>query len=555
MERTNNFVRHHRDSIRFGYHCFDRIVCHGRIPAFWGLGNSVLFLRQRHDVCQITPNVLRQISTAHHQSVEQQAEQLGIPLVPAPKAGVNCPKGQKVRRHEWVRPYYEDLPVSARADLAAGKTATALILKARESSPVIASYSSRNYHLDRDFRQVNLHYFYLLDPDCGRMWVRICPYFPFNILAYVNGHEWIAQQLRREGIPFQQDDNAFIHCDQPERLQEIADAFQPRHISGAVERCLEQWLTYFSAEDRDQGLRHQLYLCQVEYCDNLIFQRQAALARLFERMLDDNRFLGRPDKLAIVFGRALFRPDTRTGNIEMNITRLRTPVLRCGFKMTSIKQYVKNNVLLRTEAASHQLRDLSLRKSIDNLPKVRAALQSANERCHNVQQDILSTFVDRGQLEQLRQPTISVSGRRTPGLRLDDPRLLALWQALTCFVHLVRNGVFRTRDLLPEVQRVLNRPDYRLSQLRYDLGKLRGKGLIQRLPHSNSYQITSAGFRLAVVYLKLYHRLLAPLSAAILAPAPGDNLLLNSRQKKLDRHYLRVTEALSRLSAFLGFAA
>ena len=164
MERTNKFVRHHRDSIRSGYHCFDRIVCHGRIPAFWGLGNSVLFLRQRHDVRQITPNLLRQISAAHHQCIEQRAEQLGIPLVPAPKEGVDGPKGQKVRRHEWVQPYFEDLPVSARADWAAGKPATALILKARESSPVIASFSSRNYHLDRVFRQVNLHYFYLLDP-------------------------------------------------------------------------------------------------------------------------------------------------------------------------------------------------------------------------------------------------------------------------------------------------------------------------------------------------------------------------------------------------------
>ena len=45
-------------------------------------------------------------------------------------------------------------------------------------------------------------------------------------------------------------------------------------------------------------------------------------------------------------------------------------------------------------------------------------------------------------------------------------------QALTCFVHLVGHATFRTKDLLTDLQRILNQPEYRLSQLRYDLGKL-----------------------------------------------------------------------------------
>src|SRR6516162_2918494 len=123
-----------------------------------------------------------------------------------------------------------------------------------------------------------------------------------------------------------------------------------------------------------------------------------------------------------------------------------------------------------------------------------------------------ATYVDRGQVQSLRQATVSASGRRTPGLRLDDPRLLALWQALTCFIHLLGHGTFRTKDLLPEAQRVLNQPDYKLSQLRYDLGKLRCKGLVQRLPSSQRYQLTPEGYRLAILYSKIYHRLLAPLT-------------------------------------------
>jgi hypothetical protein len=43
-----------------------------------------------------------------------------------------------------------------------------------------------------------------------------------------------------------------------------------------------------------------------------------------------------------------------------------------------------------------------------------------------VQQDIVETFIDRGRLRKLAQPTISPTGKRIPGLELDNPRQLAL---------------------------------------------------------------------------------------------------------------------------------
>src|SRR5260370_34209945 len=94
-----------------------------------------------------------------------------------------------------------------------------------------------------------------------------------------------------------------------------------------------------------------------------------------------------------------------------------------------------------------------------------------NDRYLAIQQDVLETYVDRGQLGSLRQPTITPSGHRTPGLKLDDPRLLAVMQALTCFVHLARGGRFRTRDLHQRTAEALclTTATYRLAQLRYDL--------------------------------------------------------------------------------------
>jgi hypothetical protein len=42
---------------------------------------------------------------------------------------------------------------------------------------------------------------------------------------------------------------------------------------------------------------------QVEYCDNLIFHRRAALDQLGQRLLDANRTIGQPKKITMIFGR------------------------------------------------------------------------------------------------------------------------------------------------------------------------------------------------------------------------------------------------------------
>src|SRR6516162_3925574 len=180
-----------------------------------------------------------------------------------------------------------------------------------------------------------------------------------------------------------------------------------------------------------------------------------------------------------------------------------TPVLSSMYQTTGIKQYVKHDVGLhgrglRTESSSHQLRDLSIRKNLNNLNKLREVMDTANQRYLSVQQDVLASYVDRGQLEQLSRPSISATGRRVPGLHIDDPRLVATLNAILCFAYLVGKGLFHTRDLLGDVQRSLCNPHYTLSQLRYDLSKLRGKGLVLRVAGTQAYQVSSEGYRIAI---------------------------------------------------------
>ena len=232
-------------------------------------------------------------------------------------------------------------------------------------------------------------------------------------------------------------------------------------------------------------------------------------------------------------------------------------MIRSEFKSTAIKQYVRDHVLLRTEGISNYTPNLGVNKSIDQLPPLRDVLHRGTERYLEVQQDVLETVVDRGQLERLQQPTVTPSGRRTPGLKLTDPRLLAVMQALVCFRFLAGLGTFRTRDLLPLVLKALatTATSYRLAQLRYDLSKLLAKGFVVKIRGSHNYHVTATGFRLCVAYLKLYHKLYAPLTAGLLEPFPDNAALPDDQRCPLDRLYAAVDQALQALCDHVGLKA
>src|SRR5947199_5083221 len=142
------------------------------------------------------------------------------------------------------------------------------------------------------------------------------------------------------------------------------------------------------------------------------------------------------------------------------------------------------------------------------------------DRYLEVQQDILETFVDREELRQLTQPTLLPNGRRIPGLKLDQPRQLALMHSLVRFCYLAAEGTFTTRDLYPQTLQALQvtPEEYKLGSLRYDPWKLRAKGLVEKITHSRRYRLLPHGFQICLVFLKLDYKNIPPLTTAILQP-------------------------------------
>jgi hypothetical protein len=283
------FFEHHHDSIRFRYRCFDRILLNGLIQPFQQPERVVGFFTTYRKQYPVSRNILRGMAEQFHNWVKHRALKWCAPIVEAP-AG---------RRDEFVAPYFR----RAKPDQ------VVVILKAREPARIIIAIGKPQddrWHLQLTQRWVVQYNFYVNDRRWGRMFVRMCPYFPFSARVCLNQHHWLANRLRQERIPFQQCSNAFLSCAQPARLQQLADSLTSRDLLMCAQKWLAAFTPFFSEKERrEAGCQHRLFFAQVEYCDNLVFRRRAALDRLGERLLDANRTIGQPDKITTIFGRKL----------------------------------------------------------------------------------------------------------------------------------------------------------------------------------------------------------------------------------------------------------
>jgi hypothetical protein len=278
---------------------------------------------------------------------------------------------------------------------------------------------------------------------------------------------------------------------------------------------------------------------------------------LGERLLDANRTIGQPTKMTVIFGRKITRRYRGQLQTVIEDLGLPNPVIRSHYGHGFIKQYVRDHLLLRTEPATNNVGDYAVPKAIDHLPGLRQKLSATVDRYLDVQQDILETFVDRGQLRTLSQRTILPNGKRIPGLKLDHPRQLALMHALVRFSHIAALSTFTTAELHPQAATALgcSPEDYRLSSLRYELSKLRAKGLVEKLPRSRRYRLLPEGYSICLVFLTLFERIYAPLTAGLLQPFPGDSQLQQQRLSQLDKLYQHVVQALDRLFQGVGLKA
>ena len=120
------------------------------------------------------------------------------------------------------------------------------------------------------------YYFYIRDEVLGPMVLRVASFFPFQTTYWLNRHSFIEQELKRNHISFQKNDNAFLAVDHLVALQAAADRLSPK----IIRQRLDYWTFLlgpkFSKKQRSQMNLSRFYaLAQIEYGRNFVFKRHS----------------------------------------------------------------------------------------------------------------------------------------------------------------------------------------------------------------------------------------------------------------------------------------
>jgi hypothetical protein len=531
-------------AVQFVYTCWDRIVLNGYLERLQRPENLLYFFHNVVGVACIEPSVLEQRTNAYKAWVRRIADEYALPVLAAP-AGV--------RKEEVVEPYYRRLRHSQ---------GVACVLTSLEQGRTFVSYplhrtppsGDLNYRLIKACRKRFLHYYwYVLDPIMGPMSVRVATYFPFNVTCYLNGHSFVAQDLARAGIRFRKADNAFVGVADVDALEAAAN----RLTAAILERRCSYWVrrlapVFSPTEHAALAPGYRYSMAQMELATDVLFKRSAPLGAMFRRACELGVLVGGAQRTTHLFGRRIAR--NYNGKLQTVLDQRETghPVLRWYYQTSFTKQYTRgdrhSDRILRTETCANDTRHFGVGRRLENLAALREKLAATNDRSLALQADLLSSTIDSGKLAALADPTL-VGRRRVPGVKLHDDRVIRVLESL------LQPGDFladwTTRELHA---RILARHhptegDYRLGQLRYDLSKLRAKGLVQRLGRSRRYRLTPHGLKLGVLLVKLRTRLLGPL-VSMLTTSSGHPVPLASNS--VDAAFREIDAALDRLSATLG---
>jgi len=129
-------------------------------------------------------------------------------------------------------------------------------------------------------------YYYWLDANFGLMYMRLQTWFPYTMQVYVNGHNWLAQQMNQRGWGFVQRDNAFVQLDDPESVQELADGFAELPWIRRLTAWSRRINPLLSCPGPFCGMKYYWVIEQAEYATDILFASEAKLRELYRRLVD-----------------------------------------------------------------------------------------------------------------------------------------------------------------------------------------------------------------------------------------------------------------------------
>ena len=362
-------------------------------------------------------------------------------------------------------------------------------------------------------------YQYWMHPVFGFMSVRLQTWFPFPIHVYLNGREWLAQQMNCAGIGYRRQANCFPWIQDIVRAQQLMDEQLKVNWVELLDPIAERiHPLLFSELSVGYPMKYYWTCSASEWAMDLMFRDPAKLRRLMPALLqlgivsfsspDVLRFMGKKvSQQGGPFGQAL--PLTSDLKIRTNGARVKHRLGPNSVKLYD-KAYEPKGAILRveatitvpkyfkvfrqTEAQGSELDWRPMRQAIADLHHRGEVSQKMLDRYCSA----LAVIDDSTTLEELPstiERRVHWKGKSVRALHPFDPQDHSLLKAVNRGEFTIKG--LRNRDLqsllFPTAPKTQAEKRQRSSAIGRKLRLLRAHGLIRKRPKSHSYDVTPKG--------------------------------------------------------------
>jgi hypothetical protein len=390
------------------------------------------------------------------------------------------------------------------------------------SYSVVPNGATKELDLKLEQRQCLHLYHYWMHPVLGFMHGRIQTWFPLRIQMCLNGREWLARQMQRAGLDYEQHDNCFPWIEDFGRAQELMNEQLSVDWPGLLDPIGRSLNPIHEEIFARYQVKYYWTIPSSEYATDVVFRRQEDLQRLYPLMMrpgilnlsspDGLRFLGRK----IAAGRPV--PDQYSEELFSDLKRRKEGVRLKHFAgSNSIKAYDKayteRGSVLRVETtindeeqfrvlrpkeggAEDDLAYRRMRRGVADTYRRAEVSRLANDRYLDALAGVDDSTRVGDLVAGLEEPVRWKKGR-VRGLRLlgeDATRLAAIGRG-----EFALNG-FRNRDLQPILAGTGKADAAQKRRQAAAIGRklrmLRAHRLIHKVPKTHRYQLTEKGRQL-----------------------------------------------------------
>jgi hypothetical protein len=371
-------------------------------------------------------------------------------------------------------------------------------------------------------------YHYWMHPVFGFMSARIQTWFPFQIQIYLNGREWLAQQMKGEGLEYERHENCFswmadyprgqsllddqLKTDWPKQLGEIAQKLNPLHgkIFGGFPADY-----YWSA-------------IESEWATDVGFRGGVELQRLFPLLVEHGMTsFSSPDVMKFL-GHKVTAQGNIHGNfqgevctdlkrrvegvrvkhrVDANSVKMYDKVHSVGGSVLRIEMTMNNEKAFRVYRpkegeAEGEKKWRRMRRGLADLHRRGEVSQQINERYLNA----LASVDDSARLQQILEPLEKRQqwkGRPVRALHPFSPDDGALLEIINRGEFMIRGICNKDlqRALFPQPASSSIEARRRSARISRQLRLLRAHGIIYKISGRNLYQVSASGRTLLTTFL------------------------------------------------------